>query len=67
VLVTGGAGFIGSHLVDSLLADGHHVTISGQFRSVLTPSVKEANIEPHRGHPARRLVEADLRDVARLQ
>ena len=67
VLVTGGAGFIGSHLVDSLLADGHHVTVLDNFDPFYDRVVKEANIEPHRGHSAWRLIEGDLRDLSRLR
>ena len=66
VLVTGGAGFIGSHLVDSLLADEHHVTVLDNFDPFYDRSVKEANIEPQRSHSSWRLVEADLRDASRL-
>jgi len=67
VLVTGGAGFIGSHLVDSLLADGHHVTVLDNFDPFYDRGVKEANIEPQRAHPAWRLIEGDLRDLSRLR
>ncbi|CAN5577306.1 GDP-mannose 4,6-dehydratase [soil metagenome] len=67
VLVTGGAGFIGSHLVDLLLRQGHRVTVVDSFDPFYPAAVKERNIAPHRGHPSYRLVEADIRDLEGLQ
>ncbi len=67
VLVTGGAGFIGSHLVDRLLAEGHAVTTVDNFDSFYDPALKEANIAPHTNHPHFRLVRADIRDAAALR
>lgn len=55
ILVTGGAGFIGSHLCDALLADGHQVTC---LDNCLTGSV--ANIAHLEGHPDFRFVRHDL-------
>ena len=63
VLVTGGAGFIGSHVVDSLLADGYSVTVLDNFDPFYPRAVKERNIAGHRQNPSWRLVEADLRDL----
>jgi len=67
VLVTGGAGFIGSHLVDSLLRDGCRVTAIDNFDPFYDRSLKLANVAAHRDSAAWRLVEGDIRDAALLQ
>lgn len=59
-LVTGAAGFIGSHLVDALLAAGHTVTGVDCYSDYYDRRRKEANSAQARQHAAFRLVEADL-------
>lgn len=65
-LITGGAGFIGSHLADRLLADGWRVTVADNFDPFYDPAVKRANVAPHLDNPNYRLAEADIRDAAAL-
>lgn len=61
-LVTGGAGFIGSHLVDRLLADGWRVTTIDNFDPFYDPATKRKNIAQHLKHENFRLVEQDICD-----
>lgn len=62
VLVTGGAGFIGSHLTRRLLDRGDSVLVLDDFNDFYDPARKRANIRPFLEHPAYRLVDGDIRD-----
>src|SRR6188508_2306633 len=44
IMVTGGAGFIGSHLAEKLLAEEHEVVILDDFNDFYDPQIKQANI-----------------------
>lgn len=59
-LVTGAAGFIGSHLCERLLCDGHRVVGVDCFTDYYPRAVKEANLANVSGHPAFQFIEDDL-------
>ena len=62
ILVTGAAGFIGSHLVDRLLARGEAVVGLDLFDDFYDPAIKERNLEGALAHPTFTLVQGDIRD-----
>ena len=68
ILITGGAGFIGSHLVDRLLSEGGwRVTVVDDFNDFYDPSIKRDNISAHLANPNFKVIEADIRDRAALE
>jgi UDP-glucuronate 4-epimerase len=67
ILVTGGAGFIGSTVVDKLLARGDQVVCLDNFDEFYDPRIKRRNIEPAMQNPNYRLVEGDIRDMSLLK
>ena len=59
ILVTGGAGFIGSHVVEALVERGDETCILDNFNDFYDPALKRRNVE---AIPDARLVEGDIRD-----
>ena len=64
VLVTGAAGFIGSHLVEALLARGDRVVGLDNFDPYYDPAIKRRNVLEALLHENYQLVEGDIRDCA---
>ncbi len=64
ILVTGGAGFIGSHVTERLLDRGDRVTILDDFNDYYDPARKRQNLEVVRRSGQVELVEGDIRDAA---
>lgn len=59
-LVTGAAGFIGSHLCKKLIQNGAHITALDAFTDFYSPTIKKSNIQPLVSHPHFKLIHADI-------
>lgn len=67
ILVTGGAGFIGSYVAQRLLARGEDVLILDNFNDYYDPALKRANIARLGASPRLHVVEGDIRDAALVE
>ncbi|HWA40941.1 MAG TPA: NAD-dependent epimerase/dehydratase family protein, partial [Gemmatimonadales bacterium] len=67
VLLTGAAGFIGSHLAEALVARGDEVVGLDSFDPFYPRPVKERNLAALRAGQGFRLVEGDIRDAAAVR
>jgi UDP-glucuronate 4-epimerase len=68
ILITGGAGFIGSHLVDRLLGEGAwQITVVDDFNDFYDPAIKRENVKAHQQASSYQLCEIDIRDRGALE
>lgn len=67
ILLTGGAGFIGSHTARALLARGDSVVIVDDFNDYYSPRIKRQNAEELAAHPQCTICEGDICDYTFLQ
>jgi len=66
-LITGGAGFIGSHLIERLLSENHSIVCLDNFNDYYDPNVKWKNIEKASQNSNFKLIEGDILDDALLE
>jgi len=66
-LITGGAGFIGSHVADKLLSEGHDIVVVDNFNNYYEPQIKEANVEAHLNDSHYMLYRSDIEDINALE
>lgn len=66
-LVTGGAGFIGSHVAEHLLERGETVVVLDNFNDYYDPRIKRENIQRITKHPKLTVVEGDIRNMVLIQ
>ena len=67
ILVTGAAGFIGSHVVETLLARGDRVAALDEFNDYYEPALKRANVAEALKNPQYTLYEADIRNESKVR
>jgi UDP-glucuronate 4-epimerase len=67
ILLTGGAGFIGSHVARRLLERGDRLTVLDDFNDFYDPALKRGNAGAFAGRDGWRLVEGDIRDAALVE
>lgn len=67
ILVTGGAGFIGSSVTDRLLERGDQIVCLDNFDDFYKPEIKKRNIDTALKNPGFKLVKGDIRDIGLLK
>ncbi len=67
ILITGGAGFIGSNVAIKMAREGHRVVVVDNFNTYYDPAIKRANVAPLATLPRATVIETDIRDAAGIQ
>lgn len=66
-LITGGAGFVGSHVAEQLLLRGEDALVIDNFNDYYDPAIKRGNVARLGAYDKFKLIEGDIRDLALLE